>query len=395
MNTSTPYWIWIQQAVGQGSCAVPQLLKAFSSPEEVYAADRIALQQAGITGKPLENLCGKSLDAAKRLAERCENMGWILTPEDEAYPDALRHIYSPPLVLYGKGSLPELGRVPVLGIVGTRRATPYGEKVAGGLAAGLAAAGCVVVSGGARGIDHAAHEGALYAGGYTLVVQACGLNVDYPLINSDMRRHVLEEGGTILTEYQPDVPAFRNHFEVRNRLISGMAWGVCVVEAPKSSGSLITARCAREQGRDVFVVPGNITAKNNDGSHELIKEGAQLITHPSEILREYQYRTGGLLNEQEADRARDAYYAFSERVTHPLPSAAVQPHREDIVPSSPCPNTASDTAKQVYAALTDTPVTAEELYVTTGIAVGKLFSALTELELYGCVRSHAGNRYSR
>lgn len=210
-----------------------------------------------------------------------------------------------------------------------------------------------------------------------------------------MRRHVLEEGGTILTEYQPDVPAFRNHFEVRNRLISGMAWGVCVVEAPKSSGSLITARCAREQGRDVFVVPGNITAKNNDGSHELIKEGAQLITHPSEILREYQYRTGGLLNEQEADRARDAYYAFSERVTHPLPSAAVQPHREDIVPSSPCPNTASDTAKQVYAALTDTPVTAEELYVTTGIAVGKLFSALTELELYGCVRGHAGNRYSR
>ena len=399
MNKSTPYWMWIQQAVGQGSSAVPKLLNAFSSPEEVYAADRLELERAGISGRPLECLCRKNIDAMKRTAERCSKMGWILTPEDKGYPEGLRQLFSPPLALYGKGLLPDINAavVPPIAIVGTRKCTEYGAKVAGGIAAGLAAAGSVIISGGAMGIDRASHQGALYAGGRTVAVQACGLDVEYPVPNRSLRRQIVEEGGAVITEYLPGTQAFANHFHVRNRLISGLAWGVCIVEAPERSGALITARHAREQGRDVFVVPGNVTSAESVGSNELIKDGAMLITRASEILREYQVRSGGMLQEEEADRAQKAY---GEYVSRGEPVQEVRPVQRvadstRIAIQYPCPDGASAIAKEVYNALTDKPVTAEELCAATGIPASKFFSAMTELELYGCARSYPGKRYSR
>lgn len=397
MNKSAPYWMWIQQAVGQGSSAVPKLLEAFSSPEEVYAADRLALERAGISGKPLECLCRKSLDAMYRTAERCEKIGWILTPDDKAYPVSLRQLFSPPLVLYGNGLLPNLNTpsVPPIGMVGTRKSTAYGDRAAGGIAAGLAAVGSVIISGGATGIDCAAHEGALYGGGFTVAVQACGLDVEYPLPNRYLRQRIVEESGAVITEYLPGTRAFPNHFQVRNRLISGLAWGVCVVEAPERSGALITARHAREQGRDVFVVPGNITSAESYGSNELIKDGATLVTRPSEILREYQVRCGGVLQEDEADRAQAAYNEYVDRGREPLRRTMRIADGTKPQMTEPCPEGASDLAKDVYAALTDEPITAEELCSISGIPAGKLFSGLTELELYGCARSYPGKRYSK
>lgn len=397
MNKSTPYWMWIQQAVGQGSSAVPKLLDAFSSPEEVYAAGRLELERAGLSGKPLECLCRKSLDAMLRTAERCEKIGWILTPDDSAYPALLRQLYSPPLVLYGKGILPDLNTpaVPPIGMVGTRKSTAYGDRAAGGIAAGLAAVGSVVISGGATGIDCASHQGALYGGGRTVAVQACGLDVEYPVPNRHLRQRILEEGGAVITEYLPGARAFPNHFHVRNRLISGLAWGVCVVEAPERSGALITARHAREQGRDVFVVPGNITSAESQGSNELIKDGAALVTRPSEILREYQTRCGGALQENEADRAQAAYHDYLERGQQPIRRTLRVADGTKLHMPTPCPDGASDLAKAVYEALTDTPITAEELCSISGIQAGKLFSGLTELELYGCARSYPGKRYSK
>lgn len=389
--------MWIQQAVGQGSSAVPKLLDAFSSPEEVYAADRLALERAGISGKPLECLCRKSLDAMRRTAERCEKLGWILTPDDRGYPDSLRQLFSPPLVLYGKGILPNLNTpsVPPIGMVGTRKSTAYGDRAAGGIAAGLAAVGSVIISGGAAGIDAASHQGALYGGGRTVAVQACGLDVEYPLPNRHLRQHIVEEGGAVITEYLPGTRAFPNHFHVRNRLISGLAWGVCVVEAPERSGALITARHACEQGRDVFVVPGNITSAESRGSNELIKDGATLVTRPSEILRDYQIRCGGALQENEADCAQVAYHDYLERGKEPIRRTLRVADGTPLHVPMPCPEGASDLAKAVYEVLTDTPITAEELCSISGIQAGKLFSGLTELELYGCARSYPGKRYSR
>lgn len=399
MNNSTPYWIWIQQAVGQGSSAVPKLLDAFSSPEEVYAASRLELERAGITGKPLECLCRKTIDTMRRMAEHCEKLGWILTPDDVGYPEQLRHIFSPPLVLYGRGLLPNFNAVsaPPIAVVGTRKSTAYGEKAAGGIAAGLSVAGCIIISGGAKGVDRASHEGALYAGGRTVAVQACGLDVEYPLPNRHLRQRIVEESGAVITEYLPGTRAFPNNFHVRNRLISGLSWGVCVVEAPEGSGALITARYAREQGRDVFVVPGDITSVNSVGSNELIKEGATLVTRPSEILRDYQFRCGNALMEEEANRALVAYgeYLARDKVSQAVrfTGRVADSSRPHIVMS--CPESASDMAKDVYSVLTETPITAEELCSMTGIPAGKLFSAITELELYGCARSYPGKRYSR
>lgn len=394
------YWIWIQQAVGQGSSAVPKLLKAFSSPTDIYAADRLTLEKAGISGKALDGLCRKTLNGAERLLERALKHGWILTLDDESYPNGLRQIYSPPLVLYGSGVLPLFNEpsAPPIAVVGTREATAYGEEAAGGMAAGLAAVGCLVISGGARGIDRAAHEGAMYGGGKTVAVQACGLDVEYPLKNRLMRRHILEQGGALITEYAPGTIVHKHHFTVRNRLISGLAWGVCVAEAPQRSGALITARTAREQDRDVFVIPGNITSAESYGSNELIKEGAQMVSRPSEILAVYQHRFGDALDEAEADRAQTAYGEYqrmSEAVPVPSESPAARLADRPLSELQECPEDISEDAKRIFAALSDVPQNVEDVCATAGLPVNRAFVALTQLEMFGCIRNHPGKRYSR
>ncbi len=402
-DNAAVYWVWLQQAVGQGSSAVPLLSNLFSSPKEIYAADKESLSGAGLGEKTVENLCNKSLAKAQKILERSAKLGWYLTPDDTLYPEVLRQLYSPPLVLYGQGVLPDFDATvtPPIGVIGTRECTTYGKTVAGGIAAGLAAAGCVIVSGGARGIDCAAHEGALYAGGTTVVIKPCGLNVEYPKSTQKMRRNVLENNGAILTEYPPDTPAYSYHYQVRNRLISGLSWGICVVEAPEISGALITARTAREQSRDVFAVPGNALSPESAGSNALIKDGATMVTRAGEILQEYQYRCRGTLQEDEANTAQEAYYQFVLNKP-PFPQKAPFSRRRvadatpvTFEPSVSCPQTATPTAKQVFETLSDSPQTAEWLCAATGLPAGKVFAALTELELFGCVKSYPGKRYSR
>lgn len=403
MDDTAIFWIWLQQAVGQGSSAVPLLSKTFSSPKEIYKADRTALFQAGIEGKVLDNLCDKSLKESQKILEKSEKIGWILTPDNDLYPELLRQLYSPPLVIYGQGILPDFDATatPPIGIVGTRECTDYGRIVAGAIAAGLSAAGCIVVSGGARGIDRAAHEGALYGGGITVVIKPCGLNVEYPQSTQKMRRNVLENSGAVITEYPPDMPAYPHHYQVRNRLISGLSWGVCVVEAPERSGALITARTAREQDRDVFAVPGNALLPECVGSNTLLKSGAIMVTRAREILEEYQYRCRGTLQEDEADVAQDAYCEFVlNKPPHPQEESFSHRRVADATPvtfDSPvsCPQTATAAAKQVFEKLGNSPQTAEWLCATTGLPTGQVFAALTELELFGCVKSYPGKRYSR
>lgn len=403
MREGLVYWVWLQRAVGPGSTDVPRLLSAFRTAEAVWNADRLTLERSGITGRRLLDALGrKSLDAAKKQAEQCARMGWMLTPEDDLYPEPLRHIFSPPLVLYGKGRLPAFDEnaIPCVGVVGTRQCTTYGIQAAAAMSAGLAAAGCPIISGGARGIDRAAHEGALYAGGHTVIVQACGLNVEYPYTNRDLRRQVLDSGGAIITEFLPDTKAFGGNFHIRNRLISGMSQAICVVEAPTRSGALITARAARDQGRDVFVVPGRVTDVQSDGSHALIREGAILVTRPSQLLQEYPHLFGETL-EKDADRGQAAYYEWlasgarvSSRVAdtpRALPMTEPKPAGDPV----PCPDFASETAQRVYEALRGgEPIAADVICETIGLTPGEVFAALTELELYGCIESRAGKRYT-
>ncbi len=403
MRKSLVYWIWVQRAVGAGSSDAGRLLASFDTGEAIYRADRAALMRCGVRGRALEALCRKELDAAEKQYEQCSRLGWMLTPEDELYPDLLRQIYSPPLVLYGKGRLPEFGEsaTPAIAMVGTRECTPYGAATAAALSAGLAVAGCPIISGGARGIDRAAHEGTLYAGGCAVVVQACGLDVNYPIPNRDLRQSVLENGGAILTEFAPGTKAVRGNFRIRNRLISGLARGVCVVEAPGISGALITARAARDQGRDVFVVPGRVTDESSAGSHELIREGAALVTRPSDILSEYPAHFSTKLT-AEADRGQVAYYEWLEQGSRKQLKVADAPVEIEVSAVSPvetmgepiaCPEFAGELARRVYACITTEELTVDDICEREGLTTGDVFAALTELEIFGCVERRPGKRY--
>jgi len=203
---------------------------------------------------------------------------------DERYPELLRAIYDPPVVLYCDG-VPEPGDRQAVAIVGSRQATPYGLRVTDALAGKLSGLGFTIVSGFARGIDAAAHRAALAAGGRTIAVLGCGLDVDYPPGHASLRAEIAGNGA-VLTEFVPGTPPLAGHFPRRNRIISGLALGVVVVEAAEGSGSLITARLALEQGREVFAVPGHIDAPTSRGPHGLLKQGAKLVETVDDIVEE-------------------------------------------------------------------------------------------------------------
>lgn len=254
----------------------------------------------------LKERCGEWVRAYKTLRDIPKNGAFAATQatlarsastlvlqRDAEYPPLLQEIAQPPFGIYVRGTLPPGMLQPsatpalVIAIVGTRRATPEGKAITRNFARDLAQAGFIIVSGLAFGIDAAAHEGCLDANGTTVAVLAGGLDKMYPRENTKLAEKILATGGAIISEYPPGEPPYPIRFLERNRLISGLARGVLIVEAPYGSGSLATARFALEQNRDVFVVPGPITQKNFEGSHQLIRQGATLVTTPAEILEAY------------------------------------------------------------------------------------------------------------
>lgn len=417
------YWIWLQQALGQGDPLAADALRAFGRPEAIYAADKPALTAAGFTGTRLQRLCGKDMAPAKAiLTAALRDAGWVLTPDDAYYPALLRGIYGLPLVLYGRGDMPNLDERPSIAMVGTRAASAEGLLAATRIAAGLAAGGVVVLSGGAVGIDRACHLGALDAGGTTIAVQVCGLDIDYPAENAPLRKRILDSGGVLLSEYPPGTR--RGDFHVRNRLLSGLAMGVCICEAPRSSGSIITANHALEQGRDIFALPGDIITEKSAGSNHQIQRGGRLVQHAADILEEYRGRFGHMLDfeacaraeaavdgpsrgRSQPERRRGAKRAGPAQLGRPAAPAPVpsgdgspqdcppQVCPPQVCPGQACPPQASAGAKQVYAALTDTPQPIDDLAQAAGLPPAGALAALTELEVFGCARSYPGQRYAR
>lgn len=414
MVDSRLYWIWLQQALGAGSPKADPLLRTLDTPKRVWEADDAAFRELGFRAEERQRLCDKSLEPAAAILKRAmQNNGWILTPDDAVYPDALRAIYALPLVLYGQGEFLPVDERPVLAMVGTREPTDYGREMAWYLAAGVAAAGMIVVSGGAVGIDAAAHQGALDAGGITIAVQACGLDMEYPKANTRLRRQILQQGGALLSEYPPGVGVQRATFQARNRLISGLAQATCVVEAPIPSGSLITATHAREQGRDVMALPGPAMPAYA-GSHRLIQQGAYLVGSPADILWQYHDRFGEMLwteeadkvpaprwkppeKEKRADKAKrraakapekpaDAHSAKRAGTESPAPPPAV---------CTVCPEGASENGRRMFAVLEEQPRPVDWLAARAGLSPARAMAVLTELEILGGARSYAGQQYSR
>ena len=286
--TNITYWLWL--ATRCGARSGKRLLEQFGSPEAIWQADRQAFVDIPRLNKnKLDALMEKDLTVAEHIQADCLKQGiQILTLFDEAYPELLRNIPDPPLVLYVRGTLPDFTDRLSISIVGTRNCTRYGKQAAWHFAGNLAQRGVIIVSGMALGIDGTANRAAIEAGGETVAVLGCGVDVCYPWQHKQLMEDIVRHGA-VISEYPPGTEPFGKNFPVRNRIITGLGQGTLIVEAPKKSGALISADLALEQGRDVFAVPGDINRPSSAGCNARIRQGAaELVQEPADILSQYQ-----------------------------------------------------------------------------------------------------------
>ena len=356
---------------GVGNTSLIRLLTAFGSPEAVLASGRGALSAHLAPAQCDALLAGPDaaeLDAGLAWLDQPGNS--LMTLADADYPKTLLEIADPPVMLYCKGRR-ELLAQPALGIVGSRNATPQGVRDAEAFAHALSDAGLTIVSGLALGIDAAAHRGGLAGAGSSVAIIGTGLDRIYPAKNKVLA-HQLAENGLIVSEFPLGTPPLPGHFPRRNRLISGVSRGVLVVEAAPGSGSLITAKVASEQGREVFAIPGSIHSPLARGCHALIKQGAKLVESAADVLDELAWQQRLAPPEQRQDRPQSECHAAS-------PLQVLPEHRSD----------------PVLDALDAAPTTLDTLAQRTGLTLDALSAKLLALELEGHVASLPGGRYQK
>lgn len=331
----------------------------------------------------------RHMQPSGKIAQAGESVA--LAVSDERYPAWLRAIPDPPSVLYCDG-LPIPSDRQAIAIVGARHASPYGLRVTEALARDLTGLGFTIVSGLARGIDAAAHRGALTAGGRTIAVLGCGLDITYPPEHERLRAEIVGSGA-VITEFSPGTPPSGSHFPRRNRIISGLSLGVVVVEAAEGSGSLITARLALEQGREVFAVPGPIDAPLSRGPHGLLKQGAKLVESVEDIVEELLPQL-----EMPLGSARGFYSPSNNKSRSVVPAASVAassgnplPHMQRVM-SSVSMDLSPD-EQIVYALISETPVHIDELMEQSRLVPAAFVGALLALELKAAVRRMPGQQY--
>jgi DNA processing protein len=374
-------WLALTLTPGMGPTRIWKAMNRLGAAEQLLDASLTELEGTGMPAQSAQFVFeGKAKAAAEDELKRvAEAGGSILTPEDEGYPERLREIYDPPSTLWIRGDVSLLAR-PGIAVVGTRQPSPYGAGMAELLSRDLANRRIVILSGMARGVDTAAHKGAIEAGGKTVAVWGTGIDVIYPKENKKLAEQIVATGGTIVSEYPLGTFPAPQNFPIRNRILSGMSVGVLVIEAAEYSGTRITARCAMEQNRDVYAVPGNVTNKNAWGPNTLIKQGAKLTATwediwedlPSEIrlaLEDEQAATGGGAE----SKAGGVASLFNDT---PLPE------HERIV----FEQLRHDESMQLDQLI-------EQLETKLGSA--EIFTALFELELAGRVRQLPGKNYVR
>ena len=280
-------WVALTLTPGLGPTRAKRLVEFFGGVEGVFRASLTELEAAGLPAGAAQSLAtGRSVELAQDELGKAVRAGiQIVSLDDPEYPPELRQIYDPPLLLYIRGNVGTISQ-PGIAMVGTRHPTPYGMGMAERMACDLAARGLVIFSGLARGVDTFAHRGAVSAKGKTVAVFGTGVDVMYPKENSRLAEQILSFGGALISEFPMGTFAAPQNFPIRNRIISGISLGVLVVEAAEYSGTRITARCALEQNREVFAVPGNVTNKNSWGPNTLIKQGAKLVATWEDVWEE-------------------------------------------------------------------------------------------------------------
>ncbi len=283
------YWIWLSLKLNNQNSVFQYLLDLFgNSPYEIYKLNEDGLNRANnLSEAQKKAILDKNLDEALSIFNYCKwNRVGIMTYGDSIYPESLKSMKNPPMLLYYMGNIPNLNNRVCVSVVGTRKMTEYGMRSCYKIAYELASAGAVVVSGMALGIDSVAHAGAIGAHGTTVAVLGCGIDVIYPKQHRKLRKYICEHGA-VITVYHPSTPAYKNNFPERNAIISALSEGTLVVEAPRSSGALITADRAAEQSRTVYALPGSIEEPMSEGPNYLIKNGAVAITCARDILGYY------------------------------------------------------------------------------------------------------------
>ena len=418
MSLNNPvYWIWLQQVFGAGSQKPLLAAEKFGGPAGVYDASEYDRRLTDLfSANDLARMAAQDLTRAEFAVKSCARIGYrIVTPDDAGYPRRLRRIDSPPAALYIHGLLPDVDDEVLVAIVGTRSATPFGLKAASLLASRLAKAGAVVVSGGALGVDSASHKGALQAGGRTVAVLGCGLDYPYLRENEDLRK-VIARNGALVSEHPPGAAPTKQCFPIRNRLISGLCLGTVIIEASAKSGSLITANLALEQGRDVFVVPGNALSPAYTGSNRLLHDGAKPVFSALDVLEEYASQYPHRLDLRRADvplgdrEPRLEEFALPPKMITKLAKAQDKdyppPAAKKITPSAaeksteprsftPPPDTLSAHAKALLGGFVAPAMQLDALLRASGLAVSDGMRAVTELEFAGVLETLPGRMVRR
>jgi DNA processing protein len=368
-------WVALKSVEGVGNVAYRNLLAAFGSPDRVFEATLPQLEQtAGLNHKTASNIKDfRGLQRARAEIDRAAREGVsIVTVKDPGYPERLRSIYDYPPLLYIKGTLtPE--DIPVA-VVGSRNASPYGRFVTERLCRELALRGVTIVSGLARGIDTCAHRGALAGRGRTIAVMGCGIDVIYPLDNRKLHGDIVSNGA-VVTEFPFGTEPDRPHFPARNRIISGMSLGVLIVEAGEKSGSLITARCALEQGREVFAVPGSIDLPGSRGTNSLLRQGAKLVEGVEDILEE-------ILPQLEHPPA-----VPQRKTSGPVSMPAAQ------TPPASAREALTERESRLLGFITEKPLDADTIINRSGLAPAEVLAVLLSLELKGHVLQLPGKLF--
>ena len=372
----TLQWLALSLTPGMGPIRGHRLVQHFGGIERAFNASLTELEAAGLPAASAQSIAlNRSYSLAEEEFMKARDVGAELVPfHDERYPARLKEIYDPPLVLYVRGDVSLLA-LPGLGVVGTRHPTPYGIGMAERLANDLGSRGLVIVSGMARGVDTHAHRGALNGKGKTVAIWGTGIDVPYPRENKRIAESILAGGGALVSEFPVGTFAAPQNFPIRNRIISGLTFGVLVVEAGEYSGTRITARCALEQGREIFAVPGNVTNRNSWGPNTLIKQGAKLTATWDDVWEELPTDVKVQLEATwrvESHEAPDAsLFADSQ----------LSPHE-----------------KRIYALLKPDEATQLDVIIEKlegEISSSEIFAALFELELAGKIKPMPGKNYVR
>ena len=396
MSGKDLYWLWLSSLTEVSLNAKAALLEVFGSPEAAYCSPKGSFTGIdGISRRDAAILEERDLTAAKAIPALCEKAEVrIITIEDEAYPQRLKEIYAPPCVLYVRGSLPDLDRELPVAVIGTRHATDYGLKMGRNIAYELSRCGAVVVSGLTAGVDAAAAEGVLAAGGVCIGVLGTAIDA----AKSSLAKRVCRDGA-LISEYAPGTAQMKAFFRARNRIAAGISVGVVVAEAPEKSGTRLFVAEALEQGKEIFAVPGNADSEASAGTIRFLREGAQLVTHGWEVAEELDSLLPGVLNTESRETyPRLAQIADAEQPAEKEKRKPQQKKRLDkeksacYIDISDAIAALSEPQQQIVLSVISGRSSADEIIEATGLGASLVLSQLTMLEIKGFIRRDAANR---